>query len=131
VWRCTIGLASSRLGRVWPVGISLSHRAPATLVAGRAQCMLTKLYHYHEICLMVTTALLKKHLNRVNAIIFFLPPSSMYSMYSFQTWLPMRLYSRAIMTYLAVPSLYVSSPAFPKLSPRDPKGCRFWFYTAD
>ena len=40
--RRTIGLASSGLGRVWPVGISLSHRAPATPVAGRAQCTLTK-----------------------------------------------------------------------------------------
>jgi hypothetical protein len=28
----------SGLGKVWPVGISLSHRAPATPVAGRAQC---------------------------------------------------------------------------------------------
>ena len=37
VGRRTIGLASSGLGRVWPVGISLSHRAPATPVAGRAQ----------------------------------------------------------------------------------------------
>ena len=40
--RRTIGLASSGLGRAWPVGISLSHRAPATPVAGRAQCTLTK-----------------------------------------------------------------------------------------
>ena len=40
--RRTIGLASSGLGRVWPVGISLSHRALATPVAGRAQCMLTR-----------------------------------------------------------------------------------------
>ena len=40
--RLTIGLASSGLGRVWPVGISLSHRAPATPVAGRAQCVLTR-----------------------------------------------------------------------------------------
>ena len=30
--------ASSGLGRCWPVGISLSHRAPATLVAGGARC---------------------------------------------------------------------------------------------
>ena len=28
--------------RVWPVGKSLSHRAPATPVAGQAQCVLTK-----------------------------------------------------------------------------------------
>ena len=40
--RCTIGQASSGLGRAWPVGISLSHGAPATPVAGRAQCALTK-----------------------------------------------------------------------------------------
>jgi sarcosine oxidase gamma subunit len=38
----TIGLASSGLGRVWLVGISLSHRALATLVAGQAQCTLTR-----------------------------------------------------------------------------------------
>ena len=31
-----------RLGRVWPVGKALSHRAPATPVAGRALCVLTK-----------------------------------------------------------------------------------------
>ena len=42
VGRRTIGLASSGLGRVWPVGISLSHRTPATPVAGRAQCTLAK-----------------------------------------------------------------------------------------
>ena len=42
VGRRTIGLASSGLGRVWPVGISLSHRAPVTPVAVRAQCMPTK-----------------------------------------------------------------------------------------
>jgi hypothetical protein len=35
VGRRTIGLASSGLGRVWPVGISLSHLAPATPVAGK------------------------------------------------------------------------------------------------
>jgi hypothetical protein len=40
--RRTIGLALSGLWRVWPVGISLSHRAPVTPVAGRAQCTLTK-----------------------------------------------------------------------------------------
>ena len=34
--RCTIGLVSSGLGRAWPVGMSFSHRAPATPVAGRA-----------------------------------------------------------------------------------------------
>ena len=33
---------SSGEGRGWPVGMSLSHRAPATPVAGRAQCTLTK-----------------------------------------------------------------------------------------
>ena len=44
VGRRTIGLASSGLGWVWPVGISLSHRAPATPVAGRAQCALTKVH---------------------------------------------------------------------------------------
>jgi hypothetical protein len=37
-----IGIASSGLGRAWPVGISLSHCAPATPVAGRSQCTLTK-----------------------------------------------------------------------------------------
>ena len=42
VGRRTIGLASSGLRRAWPVGISLSHRAPATPVAGRTQCTLTK-----------------------------------------------------------------------------------------
>ena len=35
MWRRKIGLASSGLGRVWPVGKSFSHRAPATPVAGR------------------------------------------------------------------------------------------------
>ena len=40
--RCTIGLASPGLGRSWSVGVSLSHRAPATPVAGWAQCALTK-----------------------------------------------------------------------------------------
>ena len=40
--RRTIGLASSGLGRVWPVGISLSHRALVTPVAGWAQCTLTR-----------------------------------------------------------------------------------------
>ena len=39
--RRTIGLASSGLGRAWPVGMSLSHHAPATPVAGRVQCALT------------------------------------------------------------------------------------------
>ena len=38
----TIGLALSGLGRVLPAGISLSHRALATPVAGRAQCTLTR-----------------------------------------------------------------------------------------
>ena len=42
VGRRTIGTASSGLGRAWPVGISLTHRAPATPVAGRGQCTLTK-----------------------------------------------------------------------------------------
>ena len=37
VGRRTIDLASSGLGRGWPVGISLSHRAPATPVAGSAR----------------------------------------------------------------------------------------------
>ena len=32
----------AQLGRVWPIGKSLSHRAPATPVAGRAHCALTK-----------------------------------------------------------------------------------------
>ena len=36
------GLASSGLGRVWPSGMSLSHCALATPVAGRAQCTLTR-----------------------------------------------------------------------------------------
>ena len=40
VGRRKIGIAS--LGSVWTVGISLSHRAPVTPVAGRAQCTLTK-----------------------------------------------------------------------------------------
>ena len=40
-WR-TIGLASSGWGRGWPVGISLSHCAPATAVADWAQCTLAK-----------------------------------------------------------------------------------------
>ena len=40
--RRTIGLASSGLGRVWPAGISLSHCALATPVAGRAQCTPTR-----------------------------------------------------------------------------------------
>ena len=44
VGRRTIGLALSGLGRAWPVGISLSHRTPATPVAGRAQCVLTKVH---------------------------------------------------------------------------------------
>jgi hypothetical protein len=35
-------IASSGLGRVWPGGISLSHRALATPVAGRAQCTLSR-----------------------------------------------------------------------------------------
>ena len=42
VGRHPIGIASSGLGRAWPVGISLTHRTPATPVAGRAQCTLTK-----------------------------------------------------------------------------------------
>jgi hypothetical protein len=41
--RHTIGPASSALGMVWPAGISLSHRALATPVAGRAQYTLTRL----------------------------------------------------------------------------------------
>jgi hypothetical protein len=40
--RRTIGLASSGLGRAWPVGISLPHRALETPVAGWAQCALTR-----------------------------------------------------------------------------------------
>ena len=36
--RRTIGLVSSGLGRGWPVGISLSHRAPVTPVVGWVQC---------------------------------------------------------------------------------------------
>ena len=40
--RRTIGPALSGLGRVWPAGISLSHRTLATPVAGRAQCTLTR-----------------------------------------------------------------------------------------
>jgi hypothetical protein len=41
-WGDTVGIALSGLVRDWPVGISSSHRAPATPVAGRAQCTLTK-----------------------------------------------------------------------------------------
>jgi hypothetical protein len=40
--RRTIDPALSGLGRVRPAGISLSHRALATPVAGRAQCTLTR-----------------------------------------------------------------------------------------
>ena len=40
--RRTIGPASSGFGRVWPAGISLSHRALAAPVAGRVQCTLTR-----------------------------------------------------------------------------------------
>jgi hypothetical protein len=40
--RRTIGPALCGLGRVWSAGICLSHRALATPVAGRAQCILTR-----------------------------------------------------------------------------------------
>ena len=45
----TIGQASSGFGRALPVGISLSHRAPATPVAGQAQCALTKVALVHGV----------------------------------------------------------------------------------
>ena len=45
VGRRTIGPASFGLRWAWQAGMSLSHRAPATPVAGRAQCALTKVRH--------------------------------------------------------------------------------------
>jgi hypothetical protein len=47
--RLWVRLASSGLGRGWPVEMSLSHRAPATPVAGREQCALTQGCQVHGV----------------------------------------------------------------------------------
>ena len=57
VGRRTIDLASSWLGRAWSVGVSLSHRAPATPVAARAQCALTKVARYSDTLVWLASGL--------------------------------------------------------------------------
>jgi hypothetical protein len=49
VGRSTIGLALSGLGGVWPVGISLSHRALATPVASRGAVHANQVHQVHGV----------------------------------------------------------------------------------